>query len=100
MIQVLHRAQQFAQALDIKTFQLDLIFAPSCLLQPRADAVDEKNGIAHYIDPSMVSARRGAAVATQFGAQQRPLTPFDRFHGNGYNPPMPEPYARPLGNGD
>jgi hypothetical protein len=36
----------------------------------------------------------------QFGAQRGPLTPFGRFQGNNYNNPSPEPYARPLGNGD
>jgi len=36
----------------------------------------------------------------QFGAQRGPLTPFGRFQGNNYNNPPPEPYARPLGNGD
>ena len=36
----------------------------------------------------------------QFGAQRGPLTPFGRFQGNNYNSPPPEPYARPLGNGD
>ena len=35
----------------------------------------------------------------QFGAHRGPLNPFGRFQGNNYNPP-PEPYARPLGNGD
>jgi hypothetical protein len=35
----------------------------------------------------------------QFGAQRGPLTPFGRFQGNNNNPP-PEPYVRPLGNGD
>src|ERR1700756_3236456 len=36
----------------------------------------------------------------QFGAHRGPLTPFGRFQGNNYNTPPPEPYARPLGNGD
>jgi hypothetical protein len=36
----------------------------------------------------------------QFGAQRGPLNPFGRFQGNNYNSPPPEPYARPLGNGD
>ena len=36
----------------------------------------------------------------QFGAHQGLLTPFGRFQGNNYNNPPPEPYARPLGNGD
>lgn len=35
-----------------------------------------------------------------FGAQQGPMTPFGRFQGNGYNNPPPDPYSRPLGNGD
>ena len=35
----------------------------------------------------------------QFGAHNGPLTPFGRFQGYNNNPP-PEPYARPLGNGD
>jgi hypothetical protein len=40
----------------------------------------------------------------QFGAQSgatpySPSSPFSRFHGNSYVP-TPEPYARPLGNGD
>src|SRR5262249_38596860 len=36
----------------------------------------------------------------QFGARQGQLTPFSRFPGSGYNSRPPEPYARPLGNGD
>lgn len=36
----------------------------------------------------------------QFGAQQGQLVPFGRFQGNGFNSPPPEPYARPLGNGN
>jgi hypothetical protein len=37
----------------------------------------------------------------QFGAQQGQLTPFGRFQGNGFNsPPPPDPYSRPLGNGN
>ena len=38
----------------------------------------------------------------QFGAQQGTYSPFNRFNGyNGMNSgPPPEPYARPLGNGD
>jgi hypothetical protein len=41
----------------------------------------------------------------QFGAQQgpgqySPFSPFNRFQGNGFNSPPPDPYARPLGNGD
>jgi len=36
----------------------------------------------------------------QFGARQGQLTPFNRFPGSGSNSRPPEPYARPLGNGD
>jgi hypothetical protein len=36
----------------------------------------------------------------QFGARQGQLTPFSRSPGSGYNATTPEPYARPLGNGD
>jgi hypothetical protein len=36
----------------------------------------------------------------QFGAQQGRLTPFGRYQGNGFNSPPPEPYSRPLGNGN
>jgi hypothetical protein len=41
----------------------------------------------------------------QFGAQQgpsqySPLSPLNRFQGNGYNNPPPNPYAMPLGNGN
>jgi hypothetical protein len=36
----------------------------------------------------------------QFGARQGQLTPFGRSPGSGYNSPPPEPYARPLGNGN
>ena len=35
----------------------------------------------------------------QFGARQGQLTPFSRSPGS-YNSTPPEPYARPLGNGD
>ena len=35
----------------------------------------------------------------QFGARQG-QTPFSRSPGSGYNSTPPEPYARPLGNGD
>jgi hypothetical protein len=46
--------------------------------------------------------RNGPVV--QFGAQQgagsfSPFSPFSRFQGGG-NVPTPEPYARPLGNGN
>jgi hypothetical protein len=39
----------------------------------------------------------------QFGGSQGPIGPmgpFGRFQGNGFNNPPPDPYARPLGNGD
>jgi hypothetical protein len=40
----------------------------------------------------------------QFGVQQGPLTPYGRLDGNGYttSPPdhLPDPYYRPLGNGN
>ena len=36
----------------------------------------------------------------QFGAQQGQLTPFGRYQGNGFNSPPPDPYSRPLGNGN
>jgi hypothetical protein len=38
----------------------------------------------------------------QFGAQPGPgqYSPFNRFQGNGFNNPPPDPYARPLGNGN
>ena len=36
----------------------------------------------------------------QFGARQGQLAPFGRWPGSGYNSTPPEPYARPLGNGD
>ena len=36
----------------------------------------------------------------QFGARQGQLAPFGRWPGSGYNYPPPDPYARPLGNGD
>jgi hypothetical protein len=36
----------------------------------------------------------------QFGARQGQLAPFGRSPGSGYNSTPPEPYARPLGNGD
>lgn len=37
----------------------------------------------------------------QFGTQSAPYSPFNRM-GNGFNsgPTPPEPYARPLGNGN
>ncbi len=39
--------------------------------------------------------------SVQFGAQQGPLTPFGHFHGSGFNSaPPPDPYSRPLGNGN
>jgi hypothetical protein len=38
--------------------------------------------------------------AVQFGARQGQLTPFSRSPGSGYSSTPPEPYARPLGNGD
>ena len=38
--------------------------------------------------------------SVQFGAQQGQLAPFGRFQGNGYNAPPPDPYSRPLGNGN
>jgi hypothetical protein len=41
---------------------------------------------------------RGPIV--QFGARQGQLTPFSRSPGSGYNSTPPEPYARPLSNGD
>jgi hypothetical protein len=36
----------------------------------------------------------------QLGAQQGQLAPFARYQGNGFNSPPPEPYSRPLGNGN
>ena len=37
----------------------------------------------------------------QFGAQQGPLTSFGRLQGGGFNnAPAPDPYSRPLGNGN
>ena len=36
----------------------------------------------------------------QFGARQGQLAPFSRYPGSGFNSAPPEPYARPLGNGD
>jgi len=39
----------------------------------------------------------------QFGARQGPIGgmgPFGHFQGNGFNNPPPDPYSRPLGNGD
>ena len=36
----------------------------------------------------------------QFGARQGQLAPIGRSPGAGYNSTPPEPYARPLGNGD
>jgi len=39
----------------------------------------------------------------QFGAHQGPIGamgPFGHFQGNGYNSAPPDPYSRPLGNGD
>jgi hypothetical protein len=36
----------------------------------------------------------------QFGARQGQLTPFGRFQSNGFNSPPPDPYSRPLGNGN
>ena len=37
----------------------------------------------------------------QFGAQKGTLTPFGRFQGSGFNnAPPPDPYSRPLGNGN
>jgi hypothetical protein len=39
----------------------------------------------------------------QFGAHQGPIGamgPFGHFQGNGFNNPPPDPYSRPLGNGD
>ena len=41
----------------------------------------------------------------QFGAQQgqgpySPYSPFNRFQGNGFNNPPPDPYSRPFGNGN
>ena len=39
----------------------------------------------------------------QFGGGQSPIGPmgpFGRFQSNGFNNPPPDPYARPLGNGD
>ena len=36
----------------------------------------------------------------QFGARQGQLTSISRSQGSGYNSTPPEPYARPLGNGD
>ena len=40
-------------------------------------------------------------LSVQFGAQQGPLTPFGHFQGGGFNSaPPPDPYSRPLGNGN
>ena len=54
--------------------------------------------------PACNSAGRATLCAggpmVQFGARQGQLTPFSRSPGSGYNATPPEPYARPLGNGD
>jgi len=57
-------------------------------------------------DDQFTNSRQGAqpfgpnGPTVQFGVQQGPLTPFGRFQGNSDNAPPPDPYSRPLGNGN
>jgi hypothetical protein len=56
-------------------------------------------------DDQVTNSRQGAqpfgpsGPVVQFGVQQGPLTPFGRFQGND-NASPPDPYYRPLGNGN
>ena len=59
---------------------------------------DPHNQVKNFGSGAHLFGSNGPVV--QFGAQRGPLTPFGRFQGNNYNNPPPEPYARPLGNGD
>ena len=60
-----------------------------------ADPDQQVNNFGHGVHPF---GSNGPAV--NFGAQQGQLNPFGRFQGNGFNSQLPEPYSRPLGNGN
>ncbi len=69
-------------------------------------------GNATFADPDDQFTNSGQGVhpfgangpTLQFGIHQGPETPFGRFEGNGYNvspsDPLPDPYYRPLNNGN
>jgi hypothetical protein len=68
-----------------------------------------QNGNSGFADPDdqVRNFGRGAqpfgqnGPSVQFGVHQGPLTPFGHFQGSGFNNgPMPDPYSRPLGNGN
>jgi hypothetical protein len=70
------------------------------------------NGNATFADPDdqFTNSGQGAHLfgpngpVVQFGVQQGPLSPFGGLQGNGYNTSSPDappdPYSRPLGNGN
>jgi hypothetical protein len=75
----------------------------------REDVQSGGNGNSNFADPDSrtVSPGQGAqpfglnGPTVQSGVQQGPsITAFGRFQGNGYNGPAPDPYFRPLGNGN
>ena len=63
-----------------------------------SEFTDPYNQVKNFGSGAHLFGSNGPVV--QFGAQRGPLTPFGRFQGNNYNNPPPEPYARPLGNGE
>ncbi len=60
---------------------------------------DPDDQVKNYGQGAHLFGENGPTV--QFGGQQGPISPFNRF-GPGFNsgPTPPDPYARPLGNGD
>jgi len=67
------------------------------------------NSNSTFADPDSRAASPGQGAqpfglngpVVQFGVQQGPsTTTFGRFQGDGYHAPPPDPYFRPLGNGN
>ena len=96
------------------TFALFAVTAVS-LATASAQAFSQENlningaGNSRFADPDNQGNNLGRGAqpfgpngpSLQFGAQQQGrLTPFGHFQGNGYNAPPPDPYSRPLGNGN
>jgi hypothetical protein len=73
-------------------------------------SVTNADGSSRFADPDDQVKRFGGQGSqpfgqngpiVHFGAQPGPFSPYNRFGPSGFNSgPPPEPYARPLGNGD
>jgi hypothetical protein len=98
----------------VTLFAMTVCYAVSAWAIPSARAFTMENlstggNTTRFAEPdgSANTSGRGAQLfgpggpMVQFGARQGQLVPFGRAPGAGYNNSAPpEPYARPLGNGD